>query len=57
MYAGEEYQQATATAIQQLDRLGAQRLSPARWQSLVALFEQATRLEVSFWQMGLDQSM
>lgn len=54
MYAGPEYQEVAAAAARQLDRLGAERLTPARWPALAESFRQATRLEAAFWQMGLD---
>jgi thiaminase/transcriptional activator TenA len=52
MYAGDDYQQAVAGAVAQLDRLGQARLTEARRPKLQALFRQATRLEAGFWQMG-----
>lgn len=54
MYAGDDYQQAVTAAMAQLDRLADQRAAPNRWPKLHQLFEQATRLEIGFWQMGLD---
>lgn len=54
MYAGAEYQEVAAAAVRQLDRLGAERLTEARWPALAETFRQATRLEAAFWQMGLD---
>ena len=56
MYAGAEYQQLAAAAARQLDRLGAERLTEARWPALAETFRQATRLEAGFWQMGLDRT-
>lgn len=57
MYAGTEYQEVAAGAKAQLDRLGARRLTEARWPKLVETFAQACRLEADFWQMGIDQSL
>ncbi len=54
MYAGAEYQEVVRGAVAQLDRLWSTRGSEARFPSLAATFEQATRLEADFWQMGLD---
>jgi thiaminase/transcriptional activator TenA len=53
MYAGPEYQDVARAAIAQLDRLGAERLTEGRFASLARTFDQATRLEVGFWRMGL----
>jgi thiaminase/transcriptional activator TenA len=56
MYAGDEYQEVAAAAARQLDRLGAERLTEARWPALAETFRQATRLEAAFWQAGLDRA-
>jgi thiaminase/transcriptional activator TenA len=56
MYAGPEYQDVAAAAGRQLDRLGAERLTEARWPALAETFRQATRLETAFWQMGLERT-
>ncbi len=53
MYAGAEYQEVAAAAVAALDRLGASRLTEARFGKLARTFAQATRLEADFWQMGL----
>ena len=55
MYLSEEYQQAAATERELLDRLG-QDLPASRLAALEQRFSTATRMEVSFWQMGLDLS-
>ncbi|WP_368744553.1 thiaminase II [Desertibaculum subflavum] len=57
MYAGAEYQQVAEGAKGQIARLGARRLTEARWPKLVETFAQACRLEAGFWQMGIDQSL
>jgi thiaminase/transcriptional activator TenA len=54
MYAGAEYQGVAAAHAATLDRLGEARAGRAREASLVRTFEQASRLEADFWQMGLD---
>ncbi|WP_169544978.1 thiaminase II [Sneathiella aquimaris] len=54
MYAGDDYQAVFRSAIEQLDGLAEERLTPARYASLSKTFAEATRLEVGFWQMGLD---
>ena len=53
MYASDEYQTVAKDAIAQLDRLAELRLTPARFNSLVQTFRQATQLETDFWLMGL----
>lgn len=54
MYAGEEYQDVARGAVSQLDALFARRGGEARYDSLLKIFQEATRLEAGFWQMGLD---
>ena len=53
MYAGAEYREVALGAVEQLDRLGASRLTETRFLALARTFAQATRLEAAFWQMGL----
>ena len=58
-YAGEDYQSAVQAAVDQLDRVAARRLGPdptasGRWGSLCETFAAATRLEIGFWDMGLN---
>jgi len=53
MYAGAEYREVAAGAVAQLERLGALRLTEARFPALARTFAQATRLEAAFWRMGL----
>ena len=52
-YAGEEYRAAVTSAIARLERIGAARGADARYESLLASFVAATRLEAAFWDMGL----
>jgi thiaminase (transcriptional activator TenA) len=54
MYASDDYQAVAGDAAAALDRLMERRGGPGRIDSLVTTFRQATRLEVDFWQMGLD---
>lgn len=54
MYAGEEYQEAVRAHGAALDRLWQSRAGGQRLDALSRTFEQATRLEVDFWKMGLD---
>jgi len=58
-YGGPEYQQTSAAVVAMVERIAAARLGTTptaspRWPGLVQCFAQATRLEVDFWQMGLD---
>jgi thiaminase/transcriptional activator TenA len=56
MYASADYLDVVAGAKAKLDRLAAQRLTPARFDALARTFRQATLLEADFWQMGLSQA-
>jgi thiaminase (transcriptional activator TenA) len=51
-YAGAAYQEVAARARAHLDRLAAAYLTPAREAELIAIFTEATRLEIDFWEMG-----
>ena len=53
MYLSEEYQQAANTERELLEQLG-QDWPASRLTALEKRFRTATRMEVSFWQMGLD---
>ena len=59
MYGGSEYQDVAGAAVAQLEAVAARRLGndPAaspRWPDLTETFRTATRLEVGFWDMGLN---
>lgn len=54
MYAGDEYQQVAREEVETLERLGERRGGEARFDALARTFGAATRLEIDFWQMGLD---
>ena len=54
MYAGAEYQQVARAHGEALDRLWQSRAGGARVAQLSRIFEEASRLEADFWQMGLD---
>ncbi len=56
MYGGEEYQNDTRSAVEQLNGLADKRLTEGRWPDLAKTLAQATRLEIDFWQMGLEQT-
>jgi thiaminase/transcriptional activator TenA len=58
-YASAEYQQVCHDVGELIDaaitrRLGNGATASPRWASLQARFAMATRLEVGFWDMGLD---
>lgn len=58
-YAGADYQAVAESARLQLERvarerLGERPLESPRWPALSRTFDQATRLEVGFWSMGLE---
>lgn len=55
MYGGEEFQSGVKTSISQLDDLLDEiDLNSQRGQRLCQIFKTATRMEVAFWQQGLD---
>jgi thiaminase/transcriptional activator TenA len=54
MYASDEYQAIASTEIDQLDTLMGSRGGEGRFKSLSKIFNQATKLETAFWQMGLN---
>lgn len=55
MYSGKEYQSLAETSIQQLQDLFKKRGGPERFHLLESTFNQATRLEIAFWQMAWEQ--
>ncbi len=57
MYAGDDYQPAARAHAETLDRLWQRRAGKGRLDELARVFEEATRLEADFWQMGLDASV
>lgn len=57
MYGGEEFQSGVQKSITQLDELLADiDLNSQRGQRLCHIFKTATRMEVAFWQQGLDEA-
>ncbi len=56
MYESEEFQAARRTEEAWLDARLAE-VTPRRFEELVQVFRDATRLEIDFWQMGLDRSL
>lgn len=55
MYASPEYQDACADELRYIDAMG-DGITEARLNDLARTFTEATRLEVGFWQMGLDHA-
>jgi thiaminase/transcriptional activator TenA len=51
-YAGAPYQAVAAKARAHLERLAESYSTPAREAELIAIFKEATRLEIEFWEMG-----
>ncbi|WP_163575040.1 thiaminase II [Halomonas faecis] len=56
MYESDEFQSAMRAELEWLDARLAE-ASPARFEELCTVFRDATRLEIDFWQMGLDRSL
>ncbi|MDN2662606.1 TenA family protein [Psychromonas sp. 14N.309.X.WAT.B.A12] len=55
LYSGEEFQQSIIDSTQHLDQLLADiDINSKRGQHLVKVFKTATRMEVAFWQQGLN---
>ncbi|MFA0088167.1 thiaminase II [Vibrio sp. 10N.286.49.C2] len=55
MYASEEFQSGVQTSIQRLDALLEDiDVNSQRAQELIHVFKTATRMEIAFWQQGLD---
>lgn len=55
MYEGDEFQDAMQAEIRWLNERLAD-VSPARFEQLTRIFRDATRLEIDFWDMGLNLS-
>ncbi|SDK15305.1 thiaminase II [Billgrantia gudaonensis] len=55
MYESDEFQSAMRAELEWLDARLAE-VSPARFEELCRVFRDATRLEIDFWQMGLDRA-
>jgi thiaminase/transcriptional activator TenA len=53
MYGGEEYQDVAREAASFIEGLARRRGAEARLDSLRKTFDEATRLEIAFWQQGL----
>lgn len=51
-YAGAPFQELAKSARAQLERLAEAYSTPARERELIAIFTEATRLEIGFWDMG-----
>ena len=58
LYSGEEFQQSVADGAQHFDQLLAEvDINSKRGQHLVKVFKTATRMEVAFWQQGLNAAI
>lgn len=57
LYGGEEFQSGVAAGAEYFDQLLAEiDINSQRGQNLIHIFKTATRMEVAFWQQGLDAS-
>jgi thiaminase/transcriptional activator TenA len=61
LYGGQEFQDVSRSAVDQIERVTAARIgdrpwTASRWEPLRGIFERAVELETAFWQMGLDQA-
>lgn len=56
MYASAEFQAAAQAEVEWLNARLAE-ISPTRFSQLSRIFNDATRLEIDFWNMGLNQQM
>ncbi|QFI37179.1 thiaminase II [Moritella marina ATCC 15381] len=55
LYSGDEFQQGVAQGTAHIDELLAEiDVNSQRGQNLVHVFSTATRMEIAFWQQGLD---
>ena len=52
MYASDEYQKVSGDSVTQLQELANRRGGEMRFSALSQVFNQATRLETGFWEMG-----
>ena len=55
-YGGDEFQQGACRQVEKLDQLAHSRFNAGRMDLLCQTFRDATRLEIGFWQMGMDCS-
>ena len=53
-YGAPDYQEVAWDHAEHLDQLMARRGGPGRFEGLAQTFGEATRLEIGFWQMGLN---
>ena len=58
LYSGDEFQQSVAESTAHFDQLLAEiDIHSERGQRLIKIFKTATRMEVAFWQQGLDSNI
>lgn len=55
MYESDDFQAAMGAELEWLDARLAE-VTPRRFEELCAVFRDATRLEIDFWQMGLERA-
>ncbi|WBA85270.1 thiaminase II [Endozoicomonas sp. GU-1] len=55
-YGGEEFLGGARKQVEQLEQLARSRYNATRMDALCQTFREATRLEIGFWQMGMDCS-
>ena len=55
-YGDDEFLAGSIQTIQNIERLASSRLTEKRLQSLQKTFREATRLEIGFWDMGINCS-
>ena len=55
MYASDEYQDVSKSAVAELEALATRRGGEIRFNSLSKIFNNATQLETAFWDMGWKQ--
>ncbi|MGI9280101.1 MAG: thiaminase II [Endozoicomonas sp.] len=55
-YGGDEFVQGAIKQVEAIEKLAASRFSEGRMESLCRTFREATRLEIGFWDMGLNRT-
>ncbi len=57
LYAGDEFRRLAESVEEQMNRLAMERAGPRRFAGLARTFRDATRLEIAFWEMGMNQEL